>query len=60
VLFLAGRLDTDFASDARRLYAGTASADKAIQILERGEHGTDLVASSPAARRLIDGFFAAH
>ena len=60
VLFLAGRLDTDFASDARRLYSAAASPDKSIQILERGEHGTDLVGSSPAARRLIDRFFATH
>ena len=60
VLFLAGRFDTDFASDAGRLYSAAASPDKAIQILQRGEHGTDLVASSPAARRLIDGFFATH
>ena len=59
-LFLAGRLDTAFADDARRLYAATASADKEIRILERGEHGTDLVGSSLAARRLIDGFFATH
>lgn len=60
VLFLAGRFDTAFASDAGRLYSAAASADKTIQILERGEHGTDLVGSSPAARRLIDGFFATH
>jgi len=60
VLFLAGRLDTGFADDANRLYAATASPDKAVHILERGEHGTDLVASSPAARRLIDGFIATH
>jgi pimeloyl-ACP methyl ester carboxylesterase len=59
-LFLAGRLDTAFADDARRLYSATASADKEIRILERGEHGTDLVGSSLAARRLIDGFFATH
>ena len=60
VLLLAGRFDNDFANEARRLYSATASADKEIRILERGEHGTDLVGSSLAARRLIDGFFATH
>ncbi len=60
VLFLAGRFDTGFAADAQRLYSAAASDDKALAILQRGEHGTDLVASSRAARRLIDGFFAAH
>lgn len=60
VLFLAGRFDNDFAPDAQRLYSAAASEDKALAILQRGEHGTDLVGSSPAARRLIDGFFATH
>ena len=60
VLILAGRFDNDFANEARRLYSAAGSADKEIRILERGEHGTDLVGSSLAARRLIDGFFATH
>ena len=60
MLLLAGRFDNDFANEARRLYSATGSADKEIRILERGEHGTDLVGSSLAARRLIDGFFETH
>jgi pimeloyl-ACP methyl ester carboxylesterase len=56
VLFLAGRFDVDFANDAKRLYDATGSADKTLKILNRGEHGTQLVGSSPAARRLIEGF----
>jgi pimeloyl-ACP methyl ester carboxylesterase len=64
VLFVVGRLDkrlgTDYPAEAQRLYDAAASPDKTLKILERGEHGTDLVGSSPAARRLIDGFLASH
>jgi pimeloyl-ACP methyl ester carboxylesterase len=60
VLFLAGRYDVDFANDAKRLYDATGSADKTLKILNRGEHGTQLVGSSPAARRLIEGFIQSH
>jgi pimeloyl-ACP methyl ester carboxylesterase len=60
VLFIVGRFDTDFAGDAQRLYDAAASPDKTLKVLERGEHGTDLVASSLAARRLIEGFLASH
>jgi pimeloyl-ACP methyl ester carboxylesterase len=56
VLFLAGKYDVDFANDASRLYDATGSPDKRLEILNRGEHGTQLVAYSPAARRLIEGF----
>jgi pimeloyl-ACP methyl ester carboxylesterase len=60
VLFLAGKYDVDFANDAQRLYDATASGDKTLKILNRGEHGTQLVGSSLAARRLIEGFVASH
>lgn len=60
VLFLAGQFDPEFASDARRLYSAAGSDDKKLEILARGEHGTDLVGSSAAARRLMDRFFATH
>lgn len=60
VLFLAGRLDTEFANDAQRLYDAAGSSDKTLKILDRGEHGTQLVGSSPSARRLIDAFLASH
>ena len=55
VLFLAGKYDVDFADEARRLYEATASDDKTLKILLRGEHGTQLVGASPSARRLIEG-----
>jgi pimeloyl-ACP methyl ester carboxylesterase len=60
VLFLAGKYDVDFASEAQRLYDATASGDKTLKILLRGEHGTQLVGSSLSARRLIEGFVASH
>jgi pimeloyl-ACP methyl ester carboxylesterase len=56
VLFLAGRYDPAFADDARRLYEAAGSGDKTLKILQRGEHGTQLVGSSPAARSLVEGF----
>ena len=60
VLFLAGKYDVDFAHDAQRLYDATASDDKTLKILLRGEHGTQLVGASLSARRLIEGFVASH
>src|SRR5438067_463997 len=48
VLYLAGKYDTQFADDAGRLYEATGSSDKTLKIVPRGEHGTELVASSPA------------
>jgi pimeloyl-ACP methyl ester carboxylesterase len=56
VLYLAGRYDVQFADDAQRLYDATASPEKMLKILPRGEHGTELVASSPTARSLIERF----
>lgn len=60
VLFLAGKYDVDFAQDAQRLYDATASDDKTLKILLRGEHGTQLVGASLSARRLIESFVASH
>ncbi len=60
VLYLAGRDDVQFAADAQRLYDATASADKTLKILGRGEHGTELVAASPSARGLIERFVRSH
>jgi len=60
VLFLAGKYDVDFANDAKRLYEATGSTDKTLKILNRGEHGTQLLAYSPAARRLVEGFIRSH
>lgn len=60
VLFVAGKYDVDFAHEAQRLYDATASDDKTLKILLRGEHGTQLVGASLSARRLIEGFVASH
>jgi pimeloyl-ACP methyl ester carboxylesterase len=60
VLFLAGKYDVSFANDAQRLYDATASDDKTLKILLRGEHGTQLVSASVSARRLIEGFISSH
>jgi pimeloyl-ACP methyl ester carboxylesterase len=42
-LFLAGRYDTQFAADARRMYAASASMQKRLAIRTTGAHGTDLL-----------------
>jgi dienelactone hydrolase len=60
VLYLAGKYDPQFADDAGRLYAATGSSDKTLKILPRGEHGTELVDSSPGARSLIESFIRSH
>jgi pimeloyl-ACP methyl ester carboxylesterase len=60
VLYLAGRFDPQFASDARRLYAATAARDRKLDIVGRGEHGTELVDASPKARSAIESFLRSH
>jgi hypothetical protein len=55
-LYLAGRLDTSFAEDAKRLYDATASTDKRILVVDRGEHGSRLVDASAQVRRSIVSF----
>lgn len=59
ILYLVGRYDR-YPNDVQRLYDATASADKTIKVLDRGEHGAGLVGASAAARRLIAGFIATH
>ena len=60
VLYLAGRFDPQFAADARRLYATTAARDRKLDIIGRGEHGTELVDASPKARSAIESFLRSH
>lgn len=59
-LFVAGRYDLDFAANARRLYAATASKDKKVVIVASGEHGSRLVAYDPTARAAIETFLRTH
>jgi dienelactone hydrolase len=42
-LFLAGKYDTQFAADARKMYAASAAARKRLAIRTTGAHGTDLL-----------------
>jgi alpha-beta hydrolase superfamily lysophospholipase len=56
-LFVAGAGDTDFANDARRLYAASTAQDKTLEVLPGAyEHGTQLVAASSRVRSLIETF----
>jgi pimeloyl-ACP methyl ester carboxylesterase len=59
-LFIAGRYDLDFAANARRLSAATASKDKHVVIVDSGEHGTRLVAAEPKVREAIETFLRSH
>jgi alpha-beta hydrolase superfamily lysophospholipase len=60
-LFIAGADDTDFAKDARRLYAASAAKDKTLEVLPGAyEHGTRLVAARSSVRSLIENFLRAH
>jgi alpha-beta hydrolase superfamily lysophospholipase len=59
-LFIAGADDTDFANDARRLYAASAAQDKTLEVLPGAyEHGVDLVAARSRVRSLIENFLRA-
>ena len=62
VLYLAAEDDTDFASDASKLYAETAEADKGLLLLPGASHGTFLLRGSPGpqARKAVLDFLAAH
>jgi dienelactone hydrolase len=60
VLYLAGKYDTAFADDAHRLYDATGSSDKTVEIVPRGEHGTEPVGSSQGVRRLLEAFIRRH
>lgn len=56
-LFVAGADDTDFANDARRLYAASSAKDKTLEVLPGAyEHGTELVAAQSRVRSLIENF----
>ena len=59
-LYIAGRFDPPFAADARRLYTATAARDRKLDIIGRGEHGTELVDASPRARSAIESFLRSH
>jgi pimeloyl-ACP methyl ester carboxylesterase len=59
-LFIAGRFDLDFAANARRLYNATASKDKKLSIVARGEHGSQLVAADANVRATIEAFLRSH
>lgn len=59
-LFIAGGDDTDFANDARRLYAASTAQDKTLEVLPGAyEHGTQLVAARSSVRSLIENFLRA-
>jgi pimeloyl-ACP methyl ester carboxylesterase len=59
-LYVAGRYDLDFAAEARRLYAATASKDKKLVIVARGDHGSRLVAADAKVRATIEAFLRSH
>jgi alpha-beta hydrolase superfamily lysophospholipase len=60
-LFVAGADDTDFASDARRLFAASPAKDKTLEVLPGAyEHGTQLVAARSSVRSLIENFLRTH
>ena len=48
-LFLAGKDDTQFAADARKMYAASASERKRLVIRSTGAHGTDLLRGGDGA-----------
>jgi pimeloyl-ACP methyl ester carboxylesterase len=59
-LFVAGARDEAYDQEARRLYDATPVQDKAVVVVDRPEHGTQLVAASAEVRRAIEAFLAAH
>ncbi len=46
----------DFAADARTLHDATGTAEKRVEIVSGGQHGTFLVSSSARVRTLIEQF----
>jgi dienelactone hydrolase len=48
-LFLAGKYDTQFAADARKMYGASASVRKRLAIRTTGAHGTDLLRGGDGA-----------
>jgi pimeloyl-ACP methyl ester carboxylesterase len=57
-LFLAGKYDTQFAADARTMYAASAAGHKRLVIRATGAHGTDLLrgGDGPATQALVLSF----
>jgi pimeloyl-ACP methyl ester carboxylesterase len=56
-LFIAAAGDTDFANDAKRLYAASTVQDKTLEVLPGAyEHGTQLVGARSGVRSLIENF----
>jgi pimeloyl-ACP methyl ester carboxylesterase len=62
VLYLATKDDAGgaFAADATSLHERTASADKAIEILDGSSHGVSLAAFPGRARDLVEEFLRSH
>jgi alpha-beta hydrolase superfamily lysophospholipase len=64
VLYLAAEGDDnagyDFSEDARAMHAATAAADRRLEILPGRLHGVALLAGSPRARSLVEGFLKEH
>ena len=64
VLYLAAELDDnagfDFSEDAEEMYAKTAAVDKQLQVLPGSSHGVGLIAGSPRAKALVEGFLKVH
>jgi len=58
VLYVAARFDEGgaLASDAKALYAATASRDKRIELASGAAHGVQLVAGAGKARDLVEEF----
>jgi pimeloyl-ACP methyl ester carboxylesterase len=57
-LYLAAQFDEggQYATDARTLYAATASGDKRVEIVPGSSHGVRLVAGPGKARDLVEAF----
>lgn len=59
VFFAASNDDEPFATDARALYAASASPGRQLEILPGAAHGTDMLAD-PAFRARLTAFITAH
>ena len=64
VLYLAATADDnggyDFSKDAEAMFAKTAAKDKRLELLPGAAHGIGLIASSPRAKALVEGFLKGH
>ena len=57
--FAASETDEPFATDARNLYAASAAADKRLEILPGGAHGSAMLQDA-GFRNRVEAFIAAH